>query len=192
MLAPVDPMEYLIHRYPAALIDRLTLADGRKVTVRPVLPQDFGLEQQFVRDLGQETRYRRFLMGSAELPVSVLESFTQVDYCNQLALIAETFDEDGHERQIADARYVVIPSDPAEGAVVAEFALVIDDAWQRQGLGMTLMTTLMGAARGNGVTRIEGDVLATNNGMLTLVRRLGFAVTRHPEEGRLRKVIREL
>jgi hypothetical protein len=38
-------------RFPSVLIDRLTLVDGRSVTVRPVLAFDADAEQDFVRAL---------------------------------------------------------------------------------------------------------------------------------------------
>ena len=44
---PIAPAVFRIHRYPAALIDRVRLADGRSVLVRPVLPQDSALQQVF-------------------------------------------------------------------------------------------------------------------------------------------------
>ena len=51
LLAAVAAPEYRIHRYPSALIDRVSLADGRVVTLRPVLPQDADAERSFVGDL---------------------------------------------------------------------------------------------------------------------------------------------
>ena len=49
-LAAGAPTRYSIARYPTTLIDRLSLADGRVVTIRPVLPQDAELAQRFVAD----------------------------------------------------------------------------------------------------------------------------------------------
>ena len=185
MLAPpvADDAPFRIHRYPADLIDRVTLRSGAVVTVRPVLPQDAALEQRFVRGLQPATRYRRFHVGTSELTDGLLRYFTQVDYSSHLALIAETFDDQGNEIQIADARYVRRSDEP-----VADFAVVVDDAWQGQGLGAYLMTALGRAARTAGILRLEGDVLAGNESMLSLGRRLGGTVSLHPEESRLLKV----
>ncbi|HMN66050.1 MAG TPA: hypothetical protein PKB08_13680, partial [Burkholderiaceae bacterium] len=55
-LAAGAPTRYSIARYPTTLIDRLSLADGRVVTIRPVLPQDAELAQRFVAGLSLETR----------------------------------------------------------------------------------------------------------------------------------------
>ena len=41
-------MSYTIERYPTRLIEQFALADGRRVTLRPVLPQDAEMEQALV------------------------------------------------------------------------------------------------------------------------------------------------
>lgn len=86
--ATIEQPTYRIARYPVALIDRLHLADGRSVLVRPVLPQDAGALQEFVRRLSLASRYRRFHMGVRELPPAVLRAFTEVDYATHLGLVA--------------------------------------------------------------------------------------------------------
>ena len=54
-------MTYQIHRYPADLIDVVRLADGQRVVIRPVLPQDEDLTSAFFRDLSAPSRYDRFM-----------------------------------------------------------------------------------------------------------------------------------
>jgi hypothetical protein len=44
-------MTYTIPRYPVHLIDVVSAANGRRVTIRPMLPQDFKLQQEFFRSL---------------------------------------------------------------------------------------------------------------------------------------------
>jgi acetyltransferase len=187
MIAILEPATgdapFRIHHYPVNLIDRVTLRNGAKVTVRPVLPQDAALEQRFVKGLLPSTRYRRFHVGTSELSDSLLRYFTQIDYSGHLALIGETFDDGGNEIQVADARYI-----RRAGTKVADFAVVVDDSWQGQGLGGYLLKALGRAAHAEGIEMLEGDVLAGNEPMLNLARRLGAAVGRHPDEGRLLKV----
>jgi L-amino acid N-acyltransferase YncA len=48
------------------------------------------------------------------------------------------------------------------------------------------MDALIGAARRRGLRTMEGFVLAENDAMLRLALRLGFAVTRHPEDFNLK------
>src|SRR5438552_13389701 len=98
-------MIYQIHRYPADLIDVVRLAGGERVVIRPVLPQDEDLTVAFFRDLSAPARYDRFMTPMRELPRELLQRFTQVDYADHLALVAEVF-ADGRETVIAEARYV--------------------------------------------------------------------------------------
>lgn len=183
-LAAGAPTRYSIARYPTALIDRLLLADGRVVTVRPVLPQDAELAQRFVAGLSLETRYRRFQMGVGTLPPRLLRHLTEIDYAAHLALLAGVVDESGDEIQVADARYVV-DADAApwpDGEGDADFALVVADGWQGVGLGSELMRRMARAARSRGLARLHGEVLSTNTPMLDLLRRFGARLRTRPGE----------
>jgi len=42
---------YTIPHYPVHLIDIVPAANGRRVTIRPMLPQDFGLQREFFHSL---------------------------------------------------------------------------------------------------------------------------------------------
>lgn len=174
---------FRIHRYPAALIDRVMLANGRSVLVRPVLPQDGELHQRFVRELSPASRYRRFHSAVSELPEATLDYLTQVDYASHLALLAETFDERHGEVQVAEARYVR-RTDAGE-AHVADFALAVADRWQGLGLGSRMLEALVDSARRAGVRRLEGSVLADNEPMCALLRRHGWKLRIDPDDGRL-------
>jgi acetyltransferase len=177
---------FRIHRYPASLIDRVTLDDGRSVLVRPVLPQDAELQQQFVRALSPTSRYRRFHGPLRELSADTLDYLTQVDYRAHLALLAETFDADGEEVQVAEARWVLRVAD-GDGldAGVADFAIAVADAWQGRGLGSRMLEALVRSARDAGVRRLEGSVLAENDPMRGLMRARGWHVRRDPAEAHL-------
>jgi acetyltransferase len=171
-------METLLHDYPTRWIDVWRLGDGRRMTLRPVLPQDAPLEQAMVRALSPASRYQRFFSPIRELPEAWLQRLTQIDYRQQQALIVETFVE-GRALAVAEARYVVSDDD----ALAAEFAVVVADEWQRQGLARRLLCTLLRMAAEQGLEQLYGDVLATNHTMLALARGLGFAARRHPDGG---------
>ena len=55
------------------------------------------------------------------------------------------------------------------------------DPWQGKGLGPKLVEQVIAIAREQGVKHLWGEVLATNQPMLEMVRRLGFSLTRQPE-----------
>jgi len=170
-------MSYTIERYPTRWIDVWHLDDGRRLTLRPVLPQDAELEQALVRALSPASRYQRFFSPIRELPEGWLERLTQIDYRLQQAFIVETF-VGNQPRAVAEARYVVDASGES-----CEFAVVVADDWQQLGLARRLMHSLMRSAAEAGLQRMVGDVLATNQAMLSLARSLGFEVVRHPDGG---------
>ena len=139
------------------------------VTIRPIRPEDAGIEQEFVRNLSVESRYFRFMDTVRELSPRMLAHFTQVDYERHMALIAVTAHK-GREVQIAVARYVA-----DEEGQRCEFAIVVADAWQQKGLGTRLLQALIGAARATGLRVMHGEVLAANHRMLALMSQLGFS-----------------
>jgi acetyltransferase len=62
-------------------------------------------------------------------------------------------------------------------------ALVIEDRYQRKGIGTQLMAWLTNVARDNGITTFEADVLAENAEMMTVLRDYGFHITSELEAG---------
>ena len=172
--------------YPSHLVQSLALRDGTRVTIRPIRPEDAGIEQNFVRHLSDESRYYRFMDSVRELSPQMLEHFTRVDYERHMALIAVMQDE-GAETQIGVARYV------ADGdRRRCEFAIVIADEWQQKGLGTGLMQALMAAARGAGIGSMEGEVLASNQRMLQFTTGLGFKARFDDQDPRMMRVIASL
>jgi acetyltransferase len=166
-------------RFPSVLIDRLRLADGREVIVRPVLAFDAAAEQDFVRALSAGSRQRRFHVGLRELPPSLLRAMTDVDHDAHVAVLAEAIGEDDDATIVADARYVRGPS--AElGRNEAEFAIAVADAWQGVGLGRALMRHLSRHAARHGVQRLVGDVLPGNRAMFTITDALGGRLAASP------------
>jgi acetyltransferase len=172
--------------YPTHLVSRWQLSDGTDVTIRPIRPEDAEIEQEFVRGLSEEARYFRFMDALQELTPSMLVRFTQIDYDREMALLA-AIGQQGREVEIGIARYVTNPDGES-----CEFALVVADAWQRQGIGHKLMQSLMEVARQKGLRRMQGEVLASNEKMLALVGGLGFRIRASPEDPRVRQVVKAL
>jgi len=172
--------------YPAHLVASWPLGVAHSITVRPIRPEDIDLETEFARKLSRETRYNRFLGGGVGLTPEMLEKFTRIDFSRDMALIA-TATIEGAETAIGVARYARLADD-----VTCEFAITVADAWQGCGIGRKLLAMLVDTARGHGVRRIIGDVLAMNTPMLRLARSQGFRIERHPEGAELSRVTLEL
>ena len=174
-------------RYPAESVAIHLLADGRPLLIRPLDARDAELLQDFVRRLSVASRYQRFQSGLRELAPEALAQLLAVDWRRSMAFGAVLF-EHGQRRLIGEARYA--PALDDSGAT--EFALVVADAWQRQGLGRLLLDRLLRYAERNGVVRIRGDVLHDNIGMLALAREFGFLARQYPGGAWLTRVERTL
>jgi acetyltransferase len=162
--------------YPENLVRHRTLFDGTPVTIRPIRPEDSGMEQEFVRHLSDDSRYFRFMGSLRELPSQKLKFFTEIDYDRHMAFVA-TIERDGEEVEIGVARYVA-----TENPQSCEFAITVDDAWQGSGVAGLLMISLEDAARVHGFRTMEGIVLASNHKMLKFARQLGFKCYRQTGE----------
>lgn len=170
---------YQINHYPAALIDVWTLPDRTRLTLRPVLPQDDRLLGDLIGRVSRTTLRNRFHGAVNGVSANRLLQMSCVDYRQHLAFVV-TLLESGCEKIVADARYCI--DEDGEGA---EFALLIDDAWQRRGLGARAMGALAGAARSAGLNWLHGDVLASNLPMLALMQRCRFCCTPDLADDRL-------
>lgn len=166
-------------RYPVGMIHPLTLADGRRVLVRPVLPQDSDGEQAFVRGLSPASRYRRFHVGMRELPLATLQQMTDIDHRSHVALVAHPevdIEDEADPMIVADARYARLDEHRAE------FAVAVDDRWQHQGLGSQLLRMLARHAAKHGLDTLHGDVLADNIPMIHMLQRWGCELQPHDDE----------
>ena len=181
------PFDHLvIAPYPKHLVREYHLDDGTALTIRPIRPEDAEHEQAFVRDLSPQARQLRFMGTLKELSPAMLSQFTQIDYAREMALVAMTR-VNGKVRQQGVARYYINDDNTS-----CEFAIVVSDTLQHQGIGTKLMKVLMEAARGHGLTSIEGTVLTRNPPMLDLMKELGFTIEKTPIEGDAVQVERQL
>ena len=171
-----------IHPYPGHLVSQWQLPDGTDMVIRPIRPEDAEIEQAFIRKLSKRAKYFRFMQSITELSPQMLARFTQIDYSREMALIA-VVNVDGQETEIGVARYITNPDGKS-----CEFAIVIADNWQRQGIAHMLMQQLIETARGQALQVMEGDVLANNREMLNLVAKLGFSVSASTEETNMEHV----
>ncbi len=175
-----------IHPYPAHLATRLQLGSGAEILIRPIRPEDAAIEKAFVEGLSEQARYFRFMQALHELTPQMLVRFTQIDYDREMALIAVTR-EDGEEREIAVARYIINPD-----GISCEFAIVVADAWSHQGIGTQLMQRLIEVARARGLQVMEGEVLSRNLPMLDMTRHLGFRIMARADDPDVMLVSKDL
>ena len=176
-----------IHPYPPELETTWQLPDGTDVSVRPIRPEDAGIEQDFVQKLSAESKYFRFMQSMEKLTPLMLARFTQIDYDREMALIAVINEDKPDAHILGVVRYVSNPDKQS-----CEFALTVADAWQQKGIGRQLMQRLMTVARDRGIEIMEGEVLAHNSKMLRLCEKLGFRTVHRPDEPDVVEVRRHL
>ncbi len=146
--------------------------DGRPAWIREVRVDDELAVAKFVQGLSPSSRYFRFMMGMRELSEDALRRFTRPVTGREGVLVVTP--------GVSLARIVGLGQFVMDGnGEDCEVALVIDDAWQRQGLGGRLLSELSGYAARVGAARIHADVLADNHAMRRLAEKAGYATHTH-------------
>jgi GNAT superfamily N-acetyltransferase len=159
--------------------DHLRLRDGKTLTVRFVAPDDGETLQRYFRLLSVRSRYNRFLGAVSELPASELDRFTHAGEDDRFSVIAVMMVE-GRETVVGEARYGF------EATTASfEFGISIDDRWQGRGIGAVLLGNLECRAAALGAERMFGDTLRSNEVMIALARKSGFAFARNPDDWKL-------
>ena len=147
----------------------LSLPGGHAVPFRLVGPEDASSLQRFLGRCSERTIYLRFFGSLGEFSEEKARYFASVDGVDHFGLVALDPDE-----VIAIVRY-----DREPGEERAEYAAIVEDAWQDHGIGIGLTRRLIAAARNNGVKYFYAMVMGKNTRMLELLRRLDL-----PEEER--------
>ncbi len=149
--------------YPREYEREVTLKDGARVRIRPVLPEDEPRLVTLHGRLSPDTAHQRFFTIVKRLPPDWAYHFANVDYRRRLALVVER-DLEWRPELIGVARY-----EPSDDEDCAEIAIVVQDYWQGKGLGTILLKEILRAGEANGIRRFRAYVLADNHRMLALL-----------------------
>jgi acetyltransferase len=174
-----DPEETVARRPAADALDRWQSPDGTRFVIRPLRADEAAREIDFLRSLSQQTRYERTFSHRGMLGPGELDRLVHFDVRREVALVAAVQGE-AQETWAAVARLK-----RSEGGDPFEFAIVVGDVWQRQGIGARLLDTLLEAARRAGIRRVIGYTFATNEAMKGLARKAGFKVRTDPSDASL-------
>ena len=169
-----------IRPYPTQYVKAWKLKNGEQVTIRPIRPEDEPMIVKFHESLSEESVYYRYF-SKLKLDQRVAhERLTRIcfnDYDREIALVAERKDAaSGQHEIIAVGRL-----SKARGLNEAEFALLISDRWQGQGLGTELLKRLVQVGRDEKLGRITAFILSENHAMHHLSKKAGFKLERDPE-----------
>ncbi|HVV46831.1 MAG TPA: bifunctional acetate--CoA ligase family protein/GNAT family N-acetyltransferase, partial [Bryobacteraceae bacterium] len=163
-----------IRPYPAQYVQPWRLADGTSVLIRPIRPEDEPAIARLHTRLSEETVLQRFLglislerRRSHQRLIPVCFS----DYDREIALVVEDGAEILGVGRLSKAHF----------EQSAELAVLIEDRWQRRGIGSELGRRLLAVARDEKLLSLTMTMRESNGGMIALARKLGFALK--PEGG---------
>jgi len=177
MLAEDDSWEFGIYKKP------FTIRNGSTVFLRPIQISDVDRLLGLARRFSRETMYLRFHHVVTKMSREEATRFCTIDYDHTFALVV-TVGEGDSEKLLAVARYYRLPRED-----MAEFAIVVADKYQKQGIGTHLMRELAVDAKENGIRYLEGEVLVENKDMMHVIEACGFQVSEELEEGVYRVVL---
>ncbi|RJP75679.1 MAG: N-acetyltransferase [Candidatus Abyssobacteria bacterium SURF_17] len=159
--------------YPAQYSKTSRLNDGTEIFLRPIKPTDDSLLVEMFNGLSKKTIQLRFFSTLKYMPKEQLERFTRVDYEKQMAIVA-LVREGEREWMVAVGRYTL--DEKEEGA--AEFAIVVQDAYQGRGIGTEVLWHLAHVAKLQNVRVIIGYIMDENTRMFAVLKRSGLTMTR--------------
>lgn len=172
--------------YPGHLESRRRLRDGSEVLIRPIRPEDEALMHAWFARLSAEDIRLRFFSALKELDRRMAVRMTQIDYDREMTMVAVS-------TQPGPAELLAIASLNASAEFEeAEYAITVRTDLKGSGLGRVLMLEIIDYAISMGVSEIWGEVRRENAPMLGLLRKLGFAMHRDPEEPGVMRVSRLL
>jgi RimJ/RimL family protein N-acetyltransferase len=162
-------------------VDLYAISDGRVVAIRPIRLDDVERLRAAHGRLSPLTRYRRFMTSKPYLSSADAMYLADIDGWNHYALVATFAEHEDDEEApiIGVARFVRSPEDSA----TAEFAIVVGDEWQREGIGRELMGRLVDAAVTRGVLRFQATMLADNVAIHRLSERFAIGPLRRLRRG---------
>ena len=142
----------------------LVLPDGAELTVRPATADDISAVRAMHERCSARTRRRRYLGGSGDPSPPRLRRLLTPARGVGLVVVAN-WPEGSPERVVAMATLL------AEGAV-GEMSLLVEDAWQRRGVGGALLHRLIRHATQAGYAALVAHTHADNVPMLRALDRV--------------------
>ena len=162
-----------IRPYPEEYVSTWALRNGTPINIRPIRPEDEPLMVKFHRGLCEDSVYFRYF-GFLKLEHRIAhERLTRIcfnDFDRELAIIGiSRSSKPGSEEIIGIGRLIKV-----HGVKEAEFAIVVSDQWQNQGLGTHFLKLLLEIGRREGMEMIFGYILPENYTMQKICKSLGL------------------
>jgi acetyltransferase len=165
-----------IRPYPTRYVTKWKLKDGTAVVIRPIQPEDEPLLVKFHETLSEESVYHRYFTALKLDQRIAHERLTRIcfnDYDREIALVAERKDPKTKQPEILGVGRLSKEHGLNEG----EFALLVNDHWQKKGLGAELLKRLVAIGKAEKLTRLSAEIMADNHAMQHISKQVGFKLT---------------
>ena len=162
-----------VRPYPAQYASEWTAKNGMIVTIRPIRPEDEPLMVKFHATLSEESVYMRYfhvIQYNQRVAHQRLVRICCIDYDREMALVVDREDpRTGEHGILAVGRMSKVPM-----TAEAELAVLVSDAYQKQGFGTELWRRLVQIARDEKLQRVTARILGDNIAMQHVARKIGF------------------
>jgi acyl-CoA hydrolase/RimJ/RimL family protein N-acetyltransferase len=156
--------------YPEELERYQTLRDGTEIFFRPVKPTDEPALSEMLYSLSDESVRKRYMTRTMTFPHKDVQQLANIDYRQDISIVGTVPGVSGEE-VVAIAQYFLDPKMES-----AEVAFIVQDEWQKKGMGTFLLDYLTQIARQRGVRRFYAKVLPNNKPMLAIFHNTGYKV----------------
>jgi acetyltransferase len=168
---PKRPYAHLSLRpYPEEFVRTTRMRDGTVLTLRPIKPEDEPLWLDLLGSCSRESIYSRFRYFFFWQSHEVASRYCYIDYDRELAIVAE-IGEGPDRRLVGVGRLAAEP-----GRSAAEYAVLVQDAWQDKGLGGLLTDYCLRIARDWGVRQVTAITTTDNPRMVAVFEKRGFRI----------------
>ncbi|MBU1855007.1 MAG: bifunctional acetate--CoA ligase family protein/GNAT family N-acetyltransferase, partial [Nanoarchaeota archaeon] len=160
----------VISPYPKEYVTKYKMKNKKIATLRPIRPEDEPLEAKMFKEFSEETQRFRFFQMIKDISHELLVRYTQNDYDREIAIVAE-IKEKGEKKMAGVVRLIADPYNDT-----AEFAIVIADPWQNQGLGNKFTDYILEIAKKRAIKKVYANILPDNHIMLHMFEKRGFKI----------------
>ncbi len=177
----INPYSHLvILPYPKQYIKKFKTKKGKEVLLRPIKPEDEPMEAEMFTHFSEQTQRFRFFGKIKDITHEMLIKYTQIDYDREIAIIAES-----GEKMLGVVRLISNPYDES-----AEFAIVVADPYQKQGLGGEMTDYMIKIAKDRGIKKIFAYYLQDNEIIEHIFEKRGFKIIREQKAWRAEKELK--
>jgi acetyltransferase len=165
-----------IRPYPETYVETFSLANGMPVTLRPIKPEDEPMWHELLASCGPDSIRMRFSQLFNGTTHDMAARYCYIDYDREIGIVAE-LEEEGRRKLLGVGRLVADPDHHS-----AEYAILIADRWQNQGVGTMLTNYCIKIAKDWKIKHLSAITSRQNRRMVNIFRNLGFTVELSAED----------